>query len=487
MFVFDEELFKKAASEIYKTKDEIDDMKDLTITIKGIPVDADIQSEVDDVISKINNVSTKLDELCGKTKLLEALINGSFDTINKDDLLNMNMDLSIILMILSQYDPQVNNSGKFQNFTDYQNIMLSFLSLLSLFYGEEANGKTIKELFDEIAAGKNYSLQDFLNFSFDSEMIASLDDEQKREEYKALYLGKLLLYGFGNITVEESVKGDNGFDALVLRDKNDEILIYFPGTDINDPNDIEYDAYPLAPGVVNSTVFNSQQEQAVNIVKKYLNNGEKVHVGGFSLGGSLAEHAYNKCFKDEATRENMGDLILYNPYHTEIDNTVMDNLTNPNSGRQIKLYAYEGDIVSKACKFEGCERYYENTKVIPMDVGNTKVSEGLKTANSPDSIFIKQTNKFTKLGLSNNNLEALNSGLDMLADYIPGIEKGTKVQDLEVAFSRLHMPNVIELNKESAFDENGQVKTNNTSTTNYNLYGMEHVLRVIGDQTHLSN
>ena len=97
MFVFDEELFKKAASEIYKTKDEIDDMKDLTITIKGIPVDADIQSEVDEVISKINNVSTKLDELCGKTKLLEALINGSFDTINKDDLLNMNMDLSIIL------------------------------------------------------------------------------------------------------------------------------------------------------------------------------------------------------------------------------------------------------------------------------------------------------------------------------------------------------------------------------------------------------
>ena len=75
----------------------------------------------------------------------------------------------------------------------------------------------------------------------------------------------------------------------------------------------------------------------------------------------------------------------------------------------------------------------------------------------------------------------------MIVDYIPGIERGTKVQDLEVAFSRLHMPNVIELNKESAFDENGQVKTNNTSTANYNDYGMEHVLRVIGDQTHLSN
>ena len=71
-----------------------------------------------------------------------------------------------------------------------------------------------------------------------------------------MLLGKLITYGFGDIKVEEIVKGDNGFDAIVLEDKNDEIMVYFPCTNVKEIDDIMYDAYPVFRRAENKSIIN---------------------------------------------------------------------------------------------------------------------------------------------------------------------------------------------------------------------------------------
>lgn len=194
-------------------------------------------------------------------------------------------------------DSMVNYSGDFSEFTDYQNASFAAFTHLSDYeidLGE--NGKTINQLCKE-----------------------HKDDST---------LSRLQRYGFGRIKVLEIINDSNGFDAIVLQDTNGDYLIFYPGTDSEEQNDIYYDAKNIAdyyidslkpnelseifpeavnyPALKNSyynligdsidKAYSSQQKSAESLTDKYfklaMEKGKNLNFGGYSLGGSLAEYSY---------------------------------------------------------------------------------------------------------------------------------------------------------------------------------------------------
>lgn len=320
-------------------------------------------------------------------------------------------------------DGQVNNSGKISNFTDFQNVALSNLSFFELFYKNDKSieGKTIKELFEESLGSSNYNVDDYVNFELDMDKCVSLVEKESSQKYLNLFLGKLVTYGFGDMRVKEIVSGPDGFDAVVLEDKDGNNLIYYSCTDVHEIEDYLFDTYPILDtlgdmGTTGATVsgaksiHDSQLEQAVKLRDKYLNENKtgKVNIGGFSLGGSSAETAF---FTSDA--DNLGDLILYNPYHAQIDKNLVDNAAKNN---KLKIYATEGDAVSTINNYDTFSEYTKAIYIGYKDV----IVEGKERAASDNNLMnVIATNVKNKYLHINDTIDSCDVVMNKVEEIIP--------------------------------------------------------------------
>lgn len=514
MFSFDEVLFNSAFGSIKNAKEQLDMLKELCTGINNTLEINDVSTEIVSVRNGIELTSAKIDELYIKADIATKLINYN---VNPSELRNFvfssnQSDLLLpVLTLISRYDPHVNSDGKFANFTDYQNIMLAYLGFINLFYpqlgyGDESTwGKTINDLFTDVNITKDRSVGSYLDFEFDSELLVSVSDPKVREEYLDLFLGKLVLCGYGDLKIEEIINGKDGFDAVVLRDKNNELLIFYPGTDVNEVDDLYYDANPIilregeeidnvgegiSLGVAYSLAnpkFESQQSQAVELLKEYLNTGcSKVNVGGYSLGGSSGEHAYYTCYD----YDNLGDIVLVNPYHTEINTEIFNDAL---AKGKLKLYAYEGDIVSKSIKFDNVEMYYKNTNVIPMNLENINLNASLDIASSNNNLTGRVINNLDlpyigKRNITSGDPNEINNTIkgiildDMFKGEIPNTSINSNslndTQTLEVAFAKLHMPTIIDEEKDIVFSH-GKIIDNTSAKDFYINSNMGDILNRI--------
>ena len=470
MFQFDEERFRASAQKIDSVSEQL-----LTMSSDfSNSIDTEDEFNISDIVHDLQLLNKRVEDLKEKFKITLRIINfdGSPESLSDIDFSKFPDMMLTFLTLIANCDSNVNTSGKFSEMTEYQQVMLSYLSIISLFTSDNRNygfdGRTLKELFNYTLNSKNGyyvpgSIADYFNFSMSGEIMVSLNNDDKKKKYFNMFLGNLILNGYGDLTLEEIVKKSNGFEAIVLKDKNNEYMIYFPGTDFNDQNDLYYDATPFVPAAsIANDSFISQQFFALEFVKTYLNDrrtdNTKVHIGGFSLGGSLAEHAYYKFYDNS----KIGDLVLYNPFHTEINIDVLNS-----AGDKVKIYASEYDIVSKALEFKNSNMYQAKTTIVPMDMNNMDINTGKEIASSSDNFISKIFDNIDigpfKLGnIPFSQESVVNFAVNTISPVLPiNIEKGdyTGSRDLEVAFSRCHLPESILLNKNYSF-ENGNVREN---------------------------
>lgn len=460
-----------------------------------------------------NNAKSIL-EVDGAAFIQYAMKNGASDIVSNMILNN--------LMNIAAIDGQVSNSGCFKDYSDFQNIALANLSFLEYLYsdGSVLTDKTINELFIESLSGTNgFELNEYSQFMFDPNTIVDMSIYTDNPNYRNLLLGKLVSYGFGDLKIKELTKGSNGYDVVVVEDKNKEIMVYFPCTNVAEVEDLIFDAYPMMRSVEDNTVlgyidplrpsnaiagiFLSQQDQALDTVNKYLNSGAKVNIGGASLGGNLAEYAY-VCTYDE-NNSNQGDLVLFNSYHTD-NNFYYDDINNVfNSAFDrglLKSYSTEGDVVSNIFNYDS----FKN-KTIPVYANYQETIRECKEIASSASSSINSISNSTKTKMFNTVIEAydritggnpmfglgrdalitlrdvpLNSSefnnvcttlVDTFNTYNPtvsfykllGIDIGfdtnmiRDIQYLEVPFTGVHMPYSVDMNKDVSFDEHGNVLT----------------------------
>ena len=292
-------------------------------------------------------------------------------------------------------DSQINNLGLFEKFTDFQNIMLSDISLMDLLWeGDEINlkNKTIGDLYLE-----NKTLEDieYENIMFSGNEMLEMTIKENWNKYRSLVLGKLVRYGFSNIKIIEKISGLNGFDVFVLEDKIGDIMIYFPCTNLVELEDYLYDSYPIMDslskkgkliGNITKTkkIFDSQQKQAKEILLKYLNACvNKVHVSGFSLGGSLTEYSYLNCYNEYSNK--LGNIILFNPYHNRLTKEEIKILKESN---KLKLYVCEGDSVSTVFNYDD---FKDVAETVYIDY-HEKLSNTVSSIDNKDSLLNLVTN-----------------------------------------------------------------------------------------------
>lgn len=292
-------------------------------------------------------------------------------------------------------DSQINTLGIFEKFTDFQNIMLSDISLMDLLWeGDEINlkNKTIGDLYLE-----NKILEDieYENIMFSGNEMLEMTIKENWNKYRSLVLGKLVRYGFSNIKIIEKISGLNGFDIFVLKDKIGDIMIYFPCTNLVELEDYLYDSYPIMDslskkgkliGNITKTkkIFDSQQKQAKEILLKYLNECvNKVHVFGFSLGGSLAEYSYLNCYNEYSNK--LGNIILFNPYHNRLNEEEIKLLKESN---KLKLYVCEGDSVSTVFNYSD---FKDIAETVYIDY-HEKLSNTVSSIDNKDSLLNLVTN-----------------------------------------------------------------------------------------------
>ena len=361
MFQFDDVLFTESEKKI---RDTFGILQNKSNTInKLMNMDClEQSSSIISICSKLKDTIKNIENLDNNMRnTLNIVSNNLFTTIAYKTGYSMQLEILNSLINVANLDSQIDTSSIFGNFSDFQNIMLSNFSFFELFYGknpESLSGKTIGELFLETYdTSQNYTLDDYLSFSLDTDKIISLNDEESQNKYKNLFLGKLVLNGFANIKINELVCGENDFDAIVVEDANGDNLIYFSCTDLNEFSDFLYDAYPILSTFSNlgtavdqfvnaEKIYKSQQNQALELVKKYLSNGNStVNIGGFSLGGSLAEYSYCSLYGTN----NLGNLVLFNPYNAEVDENILKDAFNLG---KLKIYAAEGDAVSTVLNYD---------------------------------------------------------------------------------------------------------------------------------------
>jgi len=302
---------------------------------------------------------------------------------------------------LAALDNQINTSGEFSKFTDFQNIMLSDLSLLELVYeGEEKNinNKTIGQLYIESISKNNNDNIEYDKIILDENQMLEMSKKENWNDYRNIILGKLVRYGFSELKIIEKVKGTDGFDAFILEDKNGDKMVYFPCTNLSEYEDYIYDIYPIMSninGVTNllgktfcEKTYNSQQNQAKKLLEKVIkesNQNTKINLSGFSLGGSLAECAYLNSYKNDS--ESLGNIVLYNPYHNVLTEEESNILKQDN---KMKLYVCEGDTVS------GVFNYNEFSNIAkPIYIDYEKnISNTHNAINNNQGIINKITNSF---------------------------------------------------------------------------------------------
>jgi len=407
-------------------------------------------------------------------------------------------------------DSQINTLGIFEKFTDFQNIMLSDISLIELLWqGEELNlkNKTIGELYLE-----NKILDDNLeyeNITFSGNEMLEMTIEENWYKYRPLVLGKLVRYGFSDIKIIEKISGSNGFDVFVLEDKNENIMVYFPCTNLVEIEDYLYDSYPVIDsltkkgrfiGNITKTkkIFNSQQKQAKQILLKYLHECEnKVHVSGFSLGGSLAEYSYLNCYKEYSNK--LGNIILFNPFHNRLNEEEINILINSN---KLKLYVCEGDSVSTVFNYNDFKNiaktvyigYHDNFFNTVSSIDNKEsllnlVANNIKNKycnsiiNICTNIKKKPLFKFSYIlktsirkleRLKLQDIDVINIiqkikpiiqkispklkrfGYDLENDY--NLEFLENLHYIEIIFTSTHLTYTVDSNKLISFDKNGKVK-----------------------------
>lgn len=387
-----------------KLKEIIDD-----ITSIKIPSDFDknsIFSLKDNLNASLKKVEECLDQIYRtKEKLLE-LDNGfyesymsSFNSNNTLSKMNDNEQLNFmdyLMHLVESYDSldentkyllmsyfgehitKVNYSGIFKNFTDFQNINMSYFS--NVFYKLEQNkknveGKTIKELL----CTKNYKNNKDLE--------------------------KLYKRGYGDIKISEIIRGEKGFSAVVLQDKEGNYMINFNCTEtegVNSVGDYLYDAalalntkFGLGARLLSSGLGLSsltepvigslsheyvgmQREQARILTKKYINSvnktSKKISISGYSLGGSLAEEALLCC--SESGNDCVEKVVLFNPIHNALSEKDVQIIKS--YGEKYQCYAAQGDIVSALSNYDDLK---DLTRYIGYDY-ESKYSEVCKSVKN---------------------------------------------------------------------------------------------------------
>jgi hypothetical protein len=537
--------------------------KDLTENINisvllYVGIDSKLEKNMDEIIDLLFEGKTTIDDL----------INGDFINSGSNNPLATIMLESLLLM--TKYDSQINVSGLFSEFSDLQNVMLANLSFLEFFYEgdlESIKGKTINELFLEtFDSSYGYTASDYLSASIDTDTLMRDKDKFKDKAFKNLFLGHLVTYGFGELKIVDAVSGNDGFDAIVLEDKSNTALVYYNCTNPYEFDDLLYDLYPVmkdvggtgvdaVSNVALSSQYNSQRAQAEEFLKTYLNKYDKVNVGGYSLGGGLAEHAYLTYYNEY--KDKLNDLILYNPFSTDANSNVDEIASN----NHLKLYIAQGDVVSTYSDEKLCNNAYNKyAKIIPLDY-QSAIDSARQVALSDDSYlsemvtsyYIELLKEISKLchdnkanvdtgltvggglvglrllgipGLIAGLILADNHGsdgteylLDELDSYIESLEKGDgkinlndvfkflnenkttlnkilslfqynmdlfnvdtilNLQKLEVLFSGVHLPYVVELSRYGSFDENGNIIESNDSNNDYKAF-KEMIIEIYGE------
>ena len=454
--------------------------------------------------------------LVGKTETNSILSDTYFVDLNELSNKNKINKLNKI-KALANSDTQINTNGKFDEFTDFQNIMLSDLSLLELLWdGNESDlaDKNIDELYIESLNSKNFSNIEYDKLIFDGNEMIEMAKEENRDEYKFLVLGKLVRYGFSNIKIKEKISGKDGFDAFVLEDTDGNTMLYFPCTNLVEEADYLYDSYPVLDSLSNKLgtisnligakkIYNSQQFQAKELLNeciKKISSNSKIIVSGFSLGGSLAEVAYLNSYKDNSSF--LGNLILFNPYHNRLNNSEIKLLKECN---KLKLYVTEGDAVSTVfnyadlsdmaktvyINYQSCIKDTMNDidnkqSVLNLIVDNFKnkycnriisICDDIKqktplnlslhaalnvVSNGIEKVKKQEIDATNLLKQVNNIVEGIfpvlkKFGFDISENY--NLEFLDNLEYVETIFTTTHLTYSVDRNKETSFDQNGNIKS----------------------------
>lgn len=424
----------------------------------------------------------------------------------------MNKYLNKIIK-LAEKDLQIDTSGLFSNFTDFQIAMFSEFCLLELLWtGDEDNvkNKTIGELYLE-----NFDENEEVNYDnliFDAHDWFNMAYENNRNKYRGLVLGKFIRYGFSNIKINKMINGKNGFDAFILEDIDKNIIVYYPCTNLIELDDFIYDSYNaitliskkqkfLGKITTATKKYRSQQKQAKETLLKCVNAvslEKKVNVFGFSLGGGLAEISFLNCY--DKGYDVLGDIILFNPYH---DNLSTEQATKLKESGKLKIYACEGDMASTTFNYKdfseitkpiyiGASINYKNslnninesnlanpvTNYIKNNYCNSLIMHIQKLQqnclrfdfiskrvlgfciNQIESIKDTQLNTvdaFDKFGkVMNRVLSKLKMyGFKVTERYNLNLLKNMRY--FEYIFTSPHLPYGVELHKKTSFDKNGKI------------------------------
>lgn len=428
---------------------------------------------------------------------------------------------------LATNDSQIDTTGIFENFSDFQNIMLSDMSLIELLWeGDELDlqGKTIGDLYIE-NLNEEYIDFEFENIIFDGNEMLEMSKEKNWKKYRFLVLSKLVRYGFSNIKIIEKISGQDGFDAFILEDIKKDKMLYFPCTNIVEIEDYLYDCYPIMESlskrigfignlIKSKKIYNSQQTQAKKLLEYYIMNIEsksKIHVSGFSLGGSLAEVAYLNSY--ENSPKKLGNIILFNPYHNRLNEEEVNLLKSNN---KLKLYVCEGDSVSTVFNYDGL---FDVAKIVYIDYHNN-ILNTVNSINNKESLlndvvnilknkycdniilicnkaktkpifnlsmhFVLNSASRKLKKLKKTNLDATNfikkigvvvdrispklkkHGYDLYNDYNLGFLDN--LHYIEIIFTSTHLTYTVDRNKQISFDNNGRIKSKvKLDSGNYNI------------------
>lgn len=270
----------------------------------------------------------------------------------------------------SQADKQINTESLFEKFSDFQNIVFSYVSFLEILWKneeEKLNNKTINELFKENFEKKPNRSLNYENIQINDSKIYELNNKLNNKKYRNIILGKLVRYGFGNIKIENIIQGENGFDAVILRDVSGTIRIHYSCTNIFEIEDYCYNCYPIINKLFKNSkikfknkkikeIYNSQQKQAKKILEQVINSEDsnEVFLSGYSLGGSLLEYAYLSVYKKNNKNINkIKRIILFNPYHNDLKDKEIKIIKE---SKKFKFYVTEGDMVSSFFCYEGLKK-----------------------------------------------------------------------------------------------------------------------------------
>ena len=149
------------------------------------------------------------------------------------------------LRLLAIQDSQISTSGRFYELSDFQDVMLSDLTLIELLFDgieDELANMTISELFTKYATDSSLFGYNYDNLFFDENTMLEINKKDNIDKYRCLVLGKMIRYGFGDLKFLEKIKGKDGFDAFVMEDIDGNIMIHYSCTNILDVNDYLYDS-----------------------------------------------------------------------------------------------------------------------------------------------------------------------------------------------------------------------------------------------------